>query len=108
MRIIPKSIPECLLYKRALLGESPVWSIDEQCLYWVDIEGRTFNRFDPKNTKNVAIDTGIRVSALALRSSGGFIVATEFGFQFSISGGMLEENPPNGTVMTIPTATVVK
>ena len=82
MRIIPKSIPECMLYKRALLGESPVWSIDEQCLYWIDIEGRTFNRFDPKNSKNVAIDTGIRVSALALRSSGGFIVATEFGFQF--------------------------
>ena len=82
MNIIPKSMSECIYHNRALLGESPVWSVEEQCLYWVDIEGRTFNRFDPKTSKNLATNTGIRVSALALRASGGFIGASEIGFQF--------------------------
>ena len=31
----------------ALLGESPLWHPDEQCLYWVDIPGRLLHRFRP-------------------------------------------------------------
>jgi sugar lactone lactonase YvrE len=30
-----------------LLGESPFWHPDEQCLYWVDIEARKVRRFRP-------------------------------------------------------------
>jgi sugar lactone lactonase YvrE len=30
-----------------ILGESPVWSEDEQALYWVDIRGRAVRRLDP-------------------------------------------------------------
>jgi len=28
---------ECVLDARASLGECPVWSTDEQVLYWIDI-----------------------------------------------------------------------
>ncbi len=31
----------------ALLGESPLWHPDEQCLYWVDIPGHRLHRFEP-------------------------------------------------------------
>ncbi len=31
----------------ARLGESPVWSPEEDVLYWIDIEGRRVHRFDP-------------------------------------------------------------
>jgi sugar lactone lactonase YvrE len=82
MQIIPKSALECIYLNRALLGESPVWNEEENCLYWVDIEGQTFNRFDPTTSKNIAINTEIRVSAIAQRELGGCIVATEVGFQF--------------------------
>ena len=82
MHKISKSEIQCMYYNRALLGESPVWSENECCLYWLDIEGRTFNRFNPITSKNIATKTQIRISALALRKEGGFIVATESGFQF--------------------------
>jgi L-arabinonolactonase len=102
MQIIPRSKLECIYHNRALLGESPVWSVDEKCLYWVDIEGRTFNNFNTSTSKNITINTGIRVSALALREPGGFIVATETGFQFYNSTensftliGDPESNKPN-------------
>eukprot|EP01041_Mallomonas_annulata_P032073 gene32073-54494_t len=31
---------------RDRVGESPVWSVAQQALYWVDIEGRTVHRLD--------------------------------------------------------------
>jgi sugar lactone lactonase YvrE len=81
LRTIPKSKVECVYTHRALLAESPVWSGEENYLYWVDIAGKTFNQFDPSSGENVAIKTEIRVSSFALQESGGFIAATEFGFQ---------------------------
>lgn len=30
-----------------VLGECPMWSVEESALYWEDIEGRKINRFDP-------------------------------------------------------------
>ena len=45
---------ECVLDSRASLGECPVWSIDEQVLYWVDINAPSLNRFDPKSGVNLA------------------------------------------------------
>ena len=37
----------CMLDVKASLGECPVWSVDEQALYWVDINAPSLNRFDP-------------------------------------------------------------
>jgi L-arabinonolactonase len=88
MHKISKLEIQCIYHAHALLGESPVWSENENCLYWVDIEGRTFNKFDPITSNNIATKTQTRISALALREKGGFIVATDSGFQFY----NLEEN----------------
>jgi L-arabinonolactonase len=81
VQVIPKSDVDCVYRHRALLGESPVWSVDENCLYWVDIEGRTFNRFDPSSSENLVIDTPERFGCFALRENGGFVAATEAGFK---------------------------
>ncbi len=32
---------------RSQVGESPLWSVAEQALWWVDIEGRLLHRLDP-------------------------------------------------------------
>jgi len=82
LHVIPQTKVQCVNHQRALLGESPVWSVDEACLYWVDIESFSFNRFDPSTSKNTAVDTSERISAFAIRKKGGFVVATEHGFQF--------------------------
>jgi sugar lactone lactonase YvrE len=36
----------CVLDAKAELGECPVWSADEQALYWVDIYAPSKNRLD--------------------------------------------------------------
>jgi sugar lactone lactonase YvrE len=38
----------CIVDARAQAGESPVWSVGEQCLWWVDLWGRRLHRFDAK------------------------------------------------------------
>ena len=45
---------ECVLDAKASLGECPVWSIDEQVLYWVDINAPSLNRFHPESRVNLA------------------------------------------------------
>ena len=54
------------------IGESPIWSVAEQCLYWVDIGGKTINRLD-LNGQHASWNTGGRVGAVGLRTGGGLI-----------------------------------
>tara|TARA_B100000029_G_C17445565_1_gene913106 strand:+ start:215 stop:1105 length:891 start_codon:yes stop_codon:yes gene_type:complete len=81
VNIIPKTRVQCVNRQRALLAESPVWDIGGQCLYWIDIEGRTFNCFNPVTSDNTSVATTERISAFAIREKGGFVVATENGFK---------------------------
>ena len=64
------------------LGEGPVWSSEEQALYWVDIESNRFYRMNPTTGKYEVFDVGVPVGVLALRASGGLIMATKKGFAF--------------------------
>ena len=41
------STVELILDARNGTGESPVWHVGEQALYWVDIPGKTINRWSP-------------------------------------------------------------
>ncbi len=62
----------------ALLGECPVWSVVEQVLYWVDIDGMVVHRLDP--SIGVAEERAIagRPGALALTATAGrLLVAVE-------------------------------
>ena len=38
---------DCILPLGQQLGESPVWSVEEQALYWVDSRAPTIHRLDP-------------------------------------------------------------
>ena len=64
------------------LGESPVWAEDEQVLYWTDIPGLTFNRFDPAKGENLQRPMTEKLGSFALRESGGFVAGMESGFVF--------------------------
>lgn len=64
------------------LGEGPVWSSEEQALYWVDIENNRFSRLVVAKGTYEVFDVGVRVGVLALRSSGGLVMATKDGFAF--------------------------
>ena len=48
---------DCVLDIKASLGESPIWSVKDQILYWVDINNHLICKFDPINKKNSIIAT---------------------------------------------------
>lgn len=63
-------------------AECPVWSEEEQCLYWTDIESRKVWRFDPADGTSRSWDTREKVCAIGFRADGGLLVAFESGISF--------------------------
>jgi sugar lactone lactonase YvrE len=64
------------------LGEGPLWSPDEQKLYWVDINVGHVHRLTPGQNDLETFDLGQPVGVLGLRERGGFIAALKNGFHF--------------------------
>lgn len=78
---------ECVLECANHLGEGPVWDVEEERLYWVDGTGRRVGKpsiwqFDPRTERvdNWSLDRDI--GAMALRQSGGAVLALDDGFYF--------------------------
>jgi sugar lactone lactonase YvrE len=68
----------CVLPARAMLGESPLWSEAEACLYWIDIDGRSVHRFDPATGIDQTHAAPGRPGSLALTGGPGrLLVAIE-------------------------------
>lgn len=64
--------------ERDRVGESPVWSVAQQALYWVDIEGRHIRRCRPgAGTESWSLPE--RVGCIALSADGRVIAALESG-----------------------------
>lgn len=73
------------------LTESPVWSIEEQALYFVDIHGPAVWRYDPATGQSRSWTMPEPVGCIALRSTGGIIAGTRAGFcVLDTSTGMVE------------------
>src|SRR4051794_8987669 len=62
------------------LGEGPIWSIAEGRLYWLDIAGKQLQWLEPSNGSQGLWELHCRASAIAERTSGGFLLGTERGF----------------------------
>ena len=61
---------EVLCAARCQVGESPLWSVAEQALYWVDIEGRAVHRVDSAG-RHQQWPVAERIGCIALRSGAG-------------------------------------
>ncbi len=70
---------DLLLDAGALLGESPRWSVQDQRLYWVDIEGRKIHRTDPATGADAVMELDEQIGCIAPRASGGLVAALEDG-----------------------------
>ncbi len=64
---------------RDRVGECPVWSVAEQALYWVDIEGKKIHRFDWADKSQQSCTTPERDGCIALVADGRVIAAMESG-----------------------------
>ena len=81
---------------RAELGECPIWSVDEQALYFVDIKGRALHRFDPRTGTHSAIPMPEEIGCIGFRKGGGFIAGFRSGlWLLDASGARLEKLADN-------------
>ncbi|MGD9328549.1 MAG: SMP-30/gluconolactonase/LRE family protein [Cyclobacteriaceae bacterium] len=63
----------------ASLGEGAIWNHETNTFWWVDIEGRKLNIYDPMTKSNRVIDVKERIGTVVPAKSGGAIVALENG-----------------------------
>jgi sugar lactone lactonase YvrE len=69
----------CILDARAQIGESPVWSAEEQALYWVDILAPSLNRLEPATGARHSWRMPSSIGCLALTDTGAILVALRNG-----------------------------
>jgi len=82
---------DLVLDAKAILGEGAIWSVPEQILYWVDIEGKRVHVFDPAIGSNRTFDIGQPVGTVVPRASGGVTLAIHHGFaHLDLATGTLE------------------
>ncbi|WP_259067305.1 SMP-30/gluconolactonase/LRE family protein [Mucilaginibacter sp. X4EP1] len=79
-----------LIHVNAQLGEGALWCELNKKLYWVDIEGRTFNMFDPIISENKVFPTHKRVGTVVPIDNSNVLLALE--------DGIATLNLHNGTI----------
>ncbi len=77
---VPIIEADCVLDCRNRLGEGPIWSIEEQALYWVDIVAPAVHRFRPSDGAHDKWTMPEHIGSLSMRESGGLIIALKSGF----------------------------
>lgn len=61
------------------LGESPVWSVEQQRLFFVDIPGRKLHKFDPVSQAHEVFAVPEDIGCVAPAKAGGFIAGLRTG-----------------------------
>lgn len=72
----------CVVDCANILGEVPLWDVQEQCLYWVDIEGKKLQRLEHVSGEVQTWNMPERIASFALRDGGGLVVAFASGLAF--------------------------
>ena len=70
---------ELILDARNATGESPVWSIAERALYWVDIPAKRLHRWCPADGKSQSWQTSQMLACIAQAGNGSWVAAMENG-----------------------------
>lgn len=66
----PVPTPECIVQGADRLGESPVWSVREQKLYWVDSRGPAIYRHDLASGTTESLAMPAIIGSIGLRAGG--------------------------------------
>ena len=84
---------ECVLEYAAQTGESPVWSIAEQALYWIDIQQPALHRFDPATGQDRHWMLPDEIGCFALSANGTRAILGLRGglYELGLGGGELRE-----------------
>jgi L-arabinonolactonase len=70
------------------VGEGPLWDVEEQALYWVDVLREMIHRFVPKSGDLLEWPVPGMIGCLALRAKGGAVIALADGLRlFDFASG---------------------
>jgi sugar lactone lactonase YvrE len=86
---------EMVLHIPTILGEGPLWSQQQEVLYWLDVFRPSVNRFDPRTVSNEIVQLSEPIYALGLNKKGGFIAALESGFAILSAEGAIKQHLSN-------------
>lgn len=86
VRIVGQTVAE--------VGEGPVWDVQCDRLWWVDLLAGLIHRTDPRTGKTTTVSCGQPVGAVALRRSGGLVAADVAGFSYLGDEGRVVERMP--------------
>ncbi len=59
----------------AALGEGAIWNYKTNELYWIDIEGKSFNIFNPKTNKNRSFPTSSQIGTVVPKNNNEALIA---------------------------------
>jgi sugar lactone lactonase YvrE len=73
---------EVLVDVKTILGEGPLWDVEEQRLYWIDSFGCNVFRATADGREIRAWDVPAKIGSMALRRQGGAVLSLANGFHF--------------------------
>ncbi|MDQ0393964.1 SMP-30/gluconolactonase/LRE family protein [Labrys monachus] len=73
---------EVLVDVKTILGEGPLWDVEEQRLYWIDSFGCNVFRATVDGCEVRAWDVPAKIGSMALRKQGGAVLSLQTGFHF--------------------------
>ena len=87
---------EHVLSLHSHLGEGPIWSTQDQVLYWVDLTPGILHTWRPATAEHRTFALGFSIGCLGLRAKGGLVLATKQGIGFWDEGsGFRPVHNPN-------------
>ncbi|MCL2348085.1 MAG: SMP-30/gluconolactonase/LRE family protein [Planctomycetaceae bacterium] len=72
---------ELILDSQSMLGEGAFWHPIAKCLYWLDIEQRQLNRYDPETNVNLSETLDRRVACVVPTTDRSLLLAGEGGIE---------------------------
>jgi len=74
------STAEVAVKESCVLGESPIWSVAEQALYWVDVLNPKIHRYDPATGKHDTWLVETEIGSIGLASGNRLVAGLRMGF----------------------------
>lgn len=62
-----------------ICGECPVWDAGSNSLFWTDIDGLKFYRYDSANDRHLLLHEGLEIAGYCLNQQGGFVTVNSRG-----------------------------
>ncbi len=76
------SEPYVVVKERSILGESPIWSVAEQALFWVDVRNPMIHRLDPATAEHRKWRLQTEVGSIGFAGDHRLIAGTRMGFAY--------------------------